>query len=126
MGTPIMQRWCVHLCTGGADKLQGSSPAEAGVSHLDFVMIPIHRMTHSPAIFSLQRLKIKQRSSYVSVNMSSAQCLRRSRGNILQWSFTANAKLLKVGRGMIKQAELQPLPQDWENRVGKIISAFRM
>jgi len=45
---------------------------------------------------------------------------------ILDLAGKVNAKLLKVVRGMIKQAELQPLPQDWGNRVGKILSAFRM
>jgi len=41
---------------------------------------------------------------------------------ILDLAGTAKAKLLKVVRGIIKQAELQPHPEDWENRVGKIIS----
>ena len=38
---------------------------------------------------------------------------------ILDLAGRANAKLLKSVRGMIKQAELQPLPEDWENRIGE-------
>ena len=38
---------------------------------------------------------------------------------ILDLAGTENAKLLKVVHGMIKQAGLQPLPTDWENRIGK-------
>ena len=33
---------------------------------------------------------------------------------------TESAKLLKAVHGMIKQAELQPPPEDWENRFGKL------
>ena len=39
---------------------------------------------------------------------------------ILDLAGTENAKLLKVVRGMVKQAELQPLPEDWETRFGKL------
>jgi len=45
---------------------------------------------------------------------------------ILELADTAKAKLLKVVRGMVKQAELRPLPEDWEHRIGKILSAFRI
>jgi hypothetical protein len=38
---------------------------------------------------------------------------------VLDLAGMARAKLLKVVRGMVKQVELQPLPEDWENRVGK-------
>ena len=38
---------------------------------------------------------------------------------ILNLAGTENAKLLKAVHGMIKQAELQPLPEDWEIRFGK-------
>ena len=38
---------------------------------------------------------------------------------ILDLAGTENARLLKVVHGMIKQAELQPLPKDWETRIGK-------
>ena len=38
---------------------------------------------------------------------------------MLDLAGTENAKLLKVVQGMIKQAELQPLPKDLENRISK-------
>ena len=43
---------------------------------------------------------------------------------ILDIAGAANAKLLKVVRGMVKQAELPPLPEDWETRIGKILLDF--
>ena len=43
---------------------------------------------------------------------------------ILDLAGTAKEKLLRVVRGMIRQAELQPLPEDWEHRIGKVVSAF--
>jgi MinD-like ATPase involved in chromosome partitioning or flagellar assembly len=45
---------------------------------------------------------------------------------VLDLAGMARAKLLKVVRGMVKQVELQPLPEDWENRVGKTLSNFRI
>ena len=45
---------------------------------------------------------------------------------ILDLAGAANAKLLKVVRGMVKQAQLRPLPEDWETRIGKILSDFRI
>lgn len=45
---------------------------------------------------------------------------------ILDLAGTGKAKLLKVVRGLIKQAELQRLPKNWENRVGMILSAFHL
>jgi len=45
---------------------------------------------------------------------------------ILDLASTAKSKLLKVVRGMIKQAELRPRPEDWENRIGEILSTFRI
>ena len=38
---------------------------------------------------------------------------------ILDLAGTENAKLLKAVHGMIKQAELQPLPTDWETPIAK-------
>lgn len=43
---------------------------------------------------------------------------------ILDLIRTSNAKILRVIRGMVQQAEVQPLPQDWETRLGKFLSAF--
>ena len=43
---------------------------------------------------------------------------------ILELASAENAKILKVVRGMVKQAELPPLPEDWENRIGKILPDF--
>ena len=45
---------------------------------------------------------------------------------ILDLAGTAKAKLIRVVRGMMKQAELQPLPKDWENRIGKILLSFHI
>ena len=45
---------------------------------------------------------------------------------ILDLAGTAKAKLLRVVRGMIKQAGLQPLPKDWENHIGKNLSFFHI
>jgi len=45
---------------------------------------------------------------------------------ILGLAGTAKSKLLKVVRGIIKQAELQPQPEDWENRIGEIHSTSRI
>ena len=43
---------------------------------------------------------------------------------LLDLTGAGNAKLLKVVRGMIKHAELPPLSEDWENRIGKILFNF--
>ena len=43
---------------------------------------------------------------------------------ILDLAGTAKSKLLKVVRGIIKQAELRPRPEDWETRIGEILPAF--
>ena len=40
---------------------------------------------------------------------------------ILDLAGAANVKLTKVVMGMVKQAELPPLPEDWEKRIGKIL-----
>lgn len=40
---------------------------------------------------------------------------------ILDLVGTENAKLLKAVRGLIKQAEVDPITQHWENRIRKII-----
>jgi len=45
---------------------------------------------------------------------------------ILDLAGTAKSKLPKVLRGIIKQAELRPRPEDWETRIGEILSAFRI
>ena len=45
---------------------------------------------------------------------------------ILALAGTAKSKLLKAVRGMIKQAGLRPRPEDWEIRIGEILSAFRI
>ena len=42
---------------------------------------------------------------------------------VLNLAGTANAKLLKAVRGMIKQAEVHPLTQYWENRIGRFFPA---
>ena len=42
---------------------------------------------------------------------------------ILNLAGTTNAKLLRAVRGMIKQAEVHPLTQYWESRIGKFDSA---
>ena len=43
---------------------------------------------------------------------------------ILDLAGAGNVKLLKVVRGMIKHAELPPLSEAWENRIGKILFDF--
>jgi len=45
---------------------------------------------------------------------------------ILDLAGTAKSKLLKVVRGIIKQAGLRPQPEDWENRIGEILFASRI
>jgi len=45
---------------------------------------------------------------------------------ILDLASTTKTKLLKVVRGIIKQAELRPRPEDWESRIGEILPTFRV
>ena len=45
---------------------------------------------------------------------------------LLDLASASDVQLFNVVRGIVKQAELPPLPEDWKNRISKILSDFRI
>ena len=61
-------------------------------------------------------LQLSQRELSTALEMLKEECT----AIFLDLAGTENAKLLKVVHSMIKQAELQPPPEDWETRLDKL------
>jgi hypothetical protein len=110
------------------DRLQESSFAEAGVSHFTWIMCNDPHSTYPQQYSKVLIIETKARAkdflrlSQLELNLVLETLKSEYTEIILDLAGIANAKLLKVVRGIINQAELQPLPEGWENRLGMKLS----
>jgi hypothetical protein len=107
----------------------GASRGNGGVSHFTWIMCigphSTYLQQYSKAFVTESKARAKDflRLSQRELNSVLETLKSEYTAIILDLAGTAKAKLLKVVRGIIKQAELRPLPEGWETRFGKKLSA---
>ena len=92
-----------------------------------YATTPIERVVqHGKVLVAKSRTQAEYFLHLCQDELNSAlETLKRdSTARILDLAGTAKQKLLKVLRGLAKDAELQPLLEDWEKRIRMFLSLF--